>query len=278
MIAAGLPIRDLVSILLPSAYRDGWILMLRAYLDDSGTDGRSPIVLVGGLIGNEAQWVSFDAAWRAKLKHPLDHKPALSEFGVYDCQNAIDEFEGYTRTESDFLTAKFRRIIQDSGVIGYGSGIDKVAWDELVTPEHRQNMGPAESFCVTRCVRNMLANAKDHFGEKKVAVIYDQGRRSILGNRYDYFDWSRGITDSPEVTSFAYAKVGDHPGLQGADMIATESFWLSKHQGDDARLRQNFQAYIKSALGFGDFMSRDVILKELASRNPDGTIKDASRV
>lgn len=276
MIRAGLSIREIASILLPVEHRNGRILMLYAFLDDSGTHNHSPVVVVGGLIGTEAHWSTLDAAWREKLRCPLIGKPRLASFSLFDCHNAVNEFQSYSRPESDLLTAEFRAIIKAAGVIGYGSGMDKTAFDELVTAGHRQFMGPAETFCVTRCVRNMLSHTAEYFGgSQKVAVIYDQGRRDTMGNRLQNFDWSRGITDSPEVTSFAYAKVQDHPGLQAADMIATEYFWWLKSAKADrsAQPRPHFQDYIRDAIGTGDFWNREQIERELSFRNPDGSPK-----
>jgi hypothetical protein len=102
--------------------------MLKIYLDDSGTHAAAPWVVVGGLIGTEDQWKNFDADWRAKLLCPMDGKKSLNKFSLYDCQEAINEFEGYSRNESDLVTGEFRRIIKRSGVVGYSSAIDKIAW------------------------------------------------------------------------------------------------------------------------------------------------------
>lgn len=88
----------------------------------------------------------------AILRNPIEGKPPIDAFSAWDCQNARNEFAKYTRAESDFLTWRFREAIKSSGIVGYAAGIDKSAWDELVTPAHRQNMGPAENFCLTRCV------------------------------------------------------------------------------------------------------------------------------
>lgn len=41
--------------------------MLTAYLDESGTDGRSPIVAVGGYVSTEELWASFQNEWQSFL-------------------------------------------------------------------------------------------------------------------------------------------------------------------------------------------------------------------
>lgn len=252
--------------------------MLRAYFDDAGTNSTAPVIAVGGLVGTVDQWEAFDKKWRAKLKEPLESKPPIKSFSLWDCQNAQREFCRYSRPESDLLTKEFREIIIESGVIGFAAAIDKIAWDELVTPQHRQNMGPAENFCLTGCVRSVLAAAKTDFNDEDIALIYDAGRQPHLPERIERFDWSRDL-DCPNVISFTWGKVADHTPLQGADMIATESYWFAKDWVLDqlSQPRIHFQDYIKSAQGNGTFMTRELIVEELSRRNPDGTVKDAFR-
>jgi len=45
--------------------------MLTAYLDESGTGSEEKLCVVGGFVGNEAQWVSFIGDWIPALgKYP----------------------------------------------------------------------------------------------------------------------------------------------------------------------------------------------------------------
>src|SRR5260221_7747840 len=42
-----------------------------AYLDESGTHDDSPIMLMGGFLGNTEQWERFNDEWRFLLKNSL---------------------------------------------------------------------------------------------------------------------------------------------------------------------------------------------------------------
>jgi hypothetical protein len=253
--------------------------MLRAYFDDSGTHTDAPVITVGGVIGTDDQWQKFSEMWAALLRNPIDNKRPIKAFSLWDCQNAQNEFRGYSRAESDFLTGQVRQIIKSSGIIGYAAGIDKSAWDELVTADRRQNMGPAETFCLTRCVRDTLKASKIHFGrEAEIAIVYDLGRKHRIPSRIENFDWSRGI-DGPKVVSFTWDQVAKVWPLQAADMIATESYWFAKERlkNSTAEPRTHFLDYVESAAGSGVFMTRQIIIEELSRRNLDGTVKDAYR-
>ncbi len=248
--------------------------MLSIYMDDSGTHAGAPIIGVGGLIGDEAQWEQFDVAWRARLNAPMPGKPRLNKFHAYDCQYCEGEFATYNRAESDLITREFRQIIIQSGVIGFARAIDKSAWDELVTDERRANMGGAEHFCVTGCIREILGDAWDHYKDEDVAIFYDKGRQTPDLDRIAEVDWGRGL-DCPRIVSFTFVEVARFTPLQGADMIATESYWHGKRWLKDksAPPRPHFEEFVKSTRGRGGLMTRAIIEQELNARNTDGTVK-----
>jgi hypothetical protein len=74
--------------------------MLGAFFDDSGTHAGSPVMTIGGVLGTEAQWDVFAAAWEALLKEPLPGKKPLKQFHLSPCRAGRDEFESYSSAES----------------------------------------------------------------------------------------------------------------------------------------------------------------------------------
>ena len=62
MMRSYIPIREFASIILPSGAKDGVLVMLKAYFDDSGTDANSRVVVLGGLVGSVVQWEAFESA------------------------------------------------------------------------------------------------------------------------------------------------------------------------------------------------------------------------
>src|SRR5947209_3862900 len=113
--SAYLPIREMVKAgWLPTGEREGLLMLLRAYFDDSGTHGNSEVVVMGGLIGTVEQWDRFEAAWAAKLACPLEGKPPLKKgFHLSACNARDGEFSHYSDAEQDALIHAFRQIIID---------------------------------------------------------------------------------------------------------------------------------------------------------------------
>ena len=65
--SAYLPIRELATAILPTGHREGFLMLIRAYFDDSGTHANSDVVVLGGLLGSVDQWTQFETAWAAKF-------------------------------------------------------------------------------------------------------------------------------------------------------------------------------------------------------------------
>src|SRR6266567_6483744 len=100
-------------------------VILRAYFDDSGTHAESDVVVIGGLIGNVAQWEDFERQWTQKLKCPLPHKPPLKRFHLSACNARTGEFASYSDAEQNAATHDFREIIINTKLTSTASAIDR---------------------------------------------------------------------------------------------------------------------------------------------------------
>jgi hypothetical protein len=225
---SGLSIREIASIGFPLGNGDGWLMMLQAYLDDSGTHTNgSHAVVIGGLIGAEPQWRTFDREWRAALKEPLSGKPPIKKWASADCWARSGEFGGYSIEDKNAAFDRFRAIIAASGVVSIAVAVDRVAWDELVTGGYRTTLTSAEAVCLTGVVDKACKYASTHPVGDKIAIYYDVGRQAPELERIAGLYKSR-ISYNPQVVSFSFLKVADATPLQGADMCATESYWHVK--------------------------------------------------
>lgn len=256
---------------LPTGHRDGIFVMLKAYFDDSGTHGGSPVTGMGGLIGTVDQWTRFEDAWGAKLAAPLPDRPRLKAFHLSKCTAKDGEFQTYKQVECDFLTAEFRRIIAGSGLISTASVIDRAAWDDLIVGPLRVVLGGALEQCFINCIDETIKVAKAHPEGNKIAIVFDRGIET---------DRLRGIADeymrplgNPWIASITFAKVEDVYALQGADMAATESFWHAQKWlagTDQTTARAHFLDYMKSIRGEGLIIDRASIISNVLRRGPDG--------
>jgi hypothetical protein len=226
----------------------GLVIMLRAYFEDSGTHRTSDAVLLGGLIGTCEQWNQFESEWAAKLAAPLPGKPALPRFHLAACNACDEEFLGYSRAESDAVIHDFRQIILDAGLIGIASAVDRRAWDELIVGPARQRFGDPMSACVERCLTECFRIAGPHPQGDRISVVFDLSIKSPRVQEIaERFTLPLG---RPRLTLFLFGLARGLLPLQGADIVATESYWHAIEWlklGDAALPRAHMRHYTASA-------------------------------
>ena len=267
-------IKELARVVLPCGKTEGWLLLLRAYLDDSGTHANAPAVVIGGLLGKTENWEMLEQEWRAKLAAPLPDKPPLKAFHLSHLLGTYGEFKHYTPAERDWLRRDFREIILGAGLYQLSCVVSRADWDELVISPYRENMGSAEQACFTGFIqRSLNMIRKLNVPNLKIAYIYDQGRKTPK------FDNLMQIAEDekyrPEIASVTWGRVDDMPPLQAADMIANESYRAAQDWLVDGTLK-NASLHFKQLTGNmahdGLILDREAIQDEINRRGPDGKL------
>ncbi len=220
------PISDLFRVLLPRDYPDGWLVMLTAYFDDSGTHATSNVVLVAGIFGTEWQLTSLERLWLPHLEQPLcGQKPRLRRFHAYECNNSLGEFTGWTRTETDYFCHQLQTAIIESGVSAYGIAISRQDWDEIITGGLRIFLGgDAEGYAITQCITCTVNWAQRNTFDPKLTFVFDNRPSEIQRHAKAIGDAFEKVTGSPEITGCAFLSSYDVKPLQAADLFAWEVY------------------------------------------------------
>jgi len=242
--------------------------MLSAYFDDSGTHDGSAVVVMGGLIGSEAQWSAFETRWRARLQDPVEGmRPPLRQFHMYDCQHSLDEFEGWTRTESDYLVHQLQTIILEESLVGYAAAVARADWDDLITGVSREVSGDAEGFCIRNCLVRTLDWARDRTTEPEVAFIFDNRPHRQASNERVHRVFATVAeldTVPPSLAPIAFVSAATHLPLQAADMFAWEVYQQAKAfvtEGTVELQREPFARLVETGRFNCEIVTRPQILK-----------------
>lgn len=222
---------ELFKALLPLDHPEGWLAMLKAYFDDSGTHtggkhGPSKIVLVAGIFGTEGRMDSLDRIWRKHLAQPLcGMKNRINRFHATDCFQSQGEFTGWTRTETDYFRHQLRTVIIESEVAAYGIACARKDWDELITGDMRGVLGDPEGFCINQCFVRSLSWVQANTFDPKMTFIFDHRPAEVqryTGTVYDAF--SQWTEPPPELVGYAFLNSQAVRPLQAADLIAWELY------------------------------------------------------
>jgi hypothetical protein len=236
------------------------ILVLSAYFDDSGTHAASPYVVLGGLLGTEEQWAAFEVEWAKLLASPLPGKTKLSQFHLSPCRAGKGEFRGYSLVERDHITHLFRSIILGIGLVTIAAAVDKKAWDELIVGEIAEQIGGPEELCFVKCVDLVINTIRLRKPSERVVIAFDQGTKAKLEM------WARFYLAQsekyPELAGLGFGKVSEVLPLQGADLIALETYQFSQawaKNRDEPEYNPHFKDFIKRELSTGLIFEREQI-------------------
>jgi hypothetical protein len=202
------------------------------------------------LLGTEEQWDAFETAWTALLAQPLPGKPPLTQFHLAPCRAGYGEFRDYKEAERDRITYLFRRIILDIGFVTLAVAVNRTAWNQLVTAELADQLGQPEELCLVRCIDLLMDTIRFRKPGEQVLILIDQGTK---------------------IAGIAFAPVPRVVALQGADMIATETYhyaqeWLRDRES--AIANAHFREYLRRELTTGLIFDREHIQEvvQLAAR------------
>ncbi|MGO9947281.1 MAG: hypothetical protein ACLPWG_10580, partial [Steroidobacteraceae bacterium] len=96
--------------------KDGWIAVLKAYMDESGTHDESPVVTVGLYVGMPVNWSKWTKDWNR-------NKRPIKVFHSVDAHNRTGEFEGLTREARNEYCAKLLPVLARHNIMGVTVGI-----------------------------------------------------------------------------------------------------------------------------------------------------------
>jgi hypothetical protein len=187
--------------------------VVTCYLDESGTDDLSPTAVVGGVIMNEPQFVSFDKVWSLLLsKHdvPFVH---MNEFGKHGKLGHL------TIEQRRALFADLVPAINDHKLFSVVSTLTTAEYDNhLSSLFDRKTMG-VYGTCFILCAVSIHKLAEQQKHSDKIAYLLDGGnsyRHHVLEAHKTMRDWEHFL----HVGSIGFGDDEEIMALQSADMIS----------------------------------------------------------
>jgi hypothetical protein len=95
------------------------LVMLQAYLDDSGSDGLGPVFLLSGYVATAQAWKQFSEDWRKALDGP----PKLEYFKMREANSLRKQFWGWNETQRNDLLMTLAQIIKRHVSLGITSAL-----------------------------------------------------------------------------------------------------------------------------------------------------------
>jgi hypothetical protein len=202
-------------------------LALSAYLDDSGTDGQSPVVVIGGFFTDESRWDVFKFRWASFLTGF-----EIKRFHASDFWARRRPFHSWDNAKHQRAQDVIVDILTTSNLVGICKGVHIPSFNEWrVDFTHHVDPDPYY-FCLDKCLKFLIAGVKKSFGRDDSISIYidnDEGRekrgRSLAHWHQEKVRLGHSFhVNSDRQTNAHYVRSYQFSQLQAADILANEYF------------------------------------------------------
>ncbi len=187
--------------------------MLSIYCDESHDSKKQRAFVVAGLLGDAWQW--------AALRSPWADRTGGAVFHAADCESGYGDFRGIAKQDLTRLHIDLTRSLANSGVIGWGLGID-LAGCRRAFPD----MLPTHVYCsgVLRTLDFLLAKAHSTKPLEPVEIVFDRHRETEhdSGLLFKYAREGGGWEDQGILPAGIRFAARTEIGIQAADLWARE--------------------------------------------------------
>jgi len=149
-----------------------YIVLLRAYLDESGLHADPGVVVVAGAITTANSWDSFSAKCVPFLK-----KQGVKFFGTSDFFASKNEFDGWDEPRKMAFLKKFMPIVNTPKKVVVGHGV-KLAEFETVRAEFPKVRITKYQYCLEKCLAAIMHWAWSKPKVEPIAVIIEAGNKT----------------------------------------------------------------------------------------------------
>jgi hypothetical protein len=108
--------------------------VLKAFVDDSGSGGDSPWVVLAGYVGTVADWEAFDPEWRAVL----DTDPRIEYFKSSEAESLKEQFSRFSKEERNTRIDSLIAVIARRARLAISVRLRQKDYEEIV----KQNVPP----------------------------------------------------------------------------------------------------------------------------------------
>jgi hypothetical protein len=213
---------ELVDAVLPRGARAASLIMLAAYLDESGTDLRTkPALVVAGYLAPVSSWRRLERGWRTLLKkervtvfHRTDMEGCQGEFAKW---NALG---GSREVHRQRVLKDCHRLIRRARIKGIAYAINQRDFARHIPSKLEDRYGSAYAICAGVCAEE-LANwslAKGY--HELIAFVFESGVKGAAKAMASIEEKLRPNAAFGSITLAAKQKV---LSLQAADFFAYEA-------------------------------------------------------
>ena len=220
--------------------KDGYVAVIRIFMDESGTHQGSPAISIGAHMAKPKTWTAFTKKWNAVKRYG-----GKSPIGVYhssECEALRGEFQHWSEVERNQFVAKLLPIIAHHELYGLGFSIDLPSFQLALRdrPDLRRLFNDEPYIlCFQLILDDILSQVEKSNSNEALAFIHEENEyQGMAAAAFSSLKSQRSRHKGP--MSLTFASKDAFTPLQAADVLAFET---NKRMRDPLkRGRRSFQA------------------------------------
>lgn len=198
-------------------WRNVSLVMLNAYIDDSGTAPSQRIAIASALIIPAQRILALESEWKT-----FCGKYNIQSFHASECvyRNRKSEFASWEGSQVDAAVARVRRITMKYGVLAISFAVTKADFDAEMPEEWKDFIGRDHYVWAIWHLLAVIRNWNDAHAKSKVEFIFDylegKPRAAVEKALADMETRYPGIYEG----HYSFRKRKDWASLQCVDLLA----------------------------------------------------------
>ena len=263
------------------------VAVLIAYFDESYNQPNAkrpndPLVYtVAAYLAPVAQWRKFSRKWHSALR-----QIGIESFHMNKYENRIGEYADWPEIKRVGVIKRLQRIIKEHTIYSCSFSMDKVAFDEEISPELRRAVYARSpyGFNAFSCMSELSAWCEEHGFKEPINYVFAHLQKQ--GGDLDSF-FNQALRDAKIKAAlrltgtWTKGLAKDVPQLQAADILAYE---INKRivdvvAGGDRAIRKSLQnmRLVSGNRFHGGFFSREQMI-QMESDFRAGKLKGATMI
>ena len=216
--------------------------MLSGYVDESGNDGKSTSLVLGGYVLPAENWLAFSCDW----KKVLDNAPRISYFKASQAEYGNGEFAGIDQPLRNAKVLELLAVIEKHVPLGLVCWMRFDSWEEILLPRASPGFDNVYYPVFDWIIKENFNQRKDF--ECSTDFIFDDDKTNIT-LKTNLITIHYGIREQVAAIPEFYKMLGSSPAfkddkivLQAADLLV----WHKRRHLNDPEKRDIYERLWKT--------------------------------
>jgi hypothetical protein len=213
-------------------------VIVTTYIDEAGTHGDAPHMIMGALVGRLGQWASFDKKWRKMLR-----RNGVGYFHSKKLKHGKGPFKGWKPAQKMALISAASDIQQQNTLFGVSVKVCQSDYDQHYKAGERPKKLPLDTMyglCFRYLAAFIMDTAEQSLKRKDLEFdfIIESGHKNA-GDALRVFNQMKyDLTRAAEMKSLIFSGKKSLYGLQGADLFSHTAYLAVREDEEEMELTE----------------------------------------